>query len=69
MLFPTFAFCLFFLTLYALVWLIGDHNEWRKLIILVASWVFYGAWDWRFVLLLMASAWLNFTAAALIARS
>jgi D-alanyl-lipoteichoic acid acyltransferase DltB (MBOAT superfamily) len=69
MLFPTFAFGLFFLSLFALVWLVGDRVEWRKLIILVASWVFYGAWDWRFVPLLMASAWMNFAAGALIARS
>jgi D-alanyl-lipoteichoic acid acyltransferase DltB (MBOAT superfamily) len=68
MLFPTFAFGLFFLALYALVWGVGGRNEWRKLIILVASWVFYGAWDWRFVPLLMASALLNFAAAALIGR-
>jgi D-alanyl-lipoteichoic acid acyltransferase DltB (MBOAT superfamily) len=68
MLFPTFVFGLFFLTLYALVWAMGRRNEWRKLILLVGSWIFYGAWDWRFVLLLMASAWLNFAAAALIDR-
>ena len=69
MLFPTLVFGLFFLVLYAVVWAVGDHNEWRKLIILVGSWIFYGAWDWRFVLLLMASAWLNFTAASLIDAS
>jgi alginate O-acetyltransferase complex protein AlgI len=69
MLFPTFAFGLFFLALFALVQLVGRHNEWRKLIILVASWIFYGFWDWRFVLLLMLSAWINFLAATLIDRS
>jgi len=68
-LFPTFEFGLFFLGLFALVWVVGPHNEWRKLIILVGSWIFYGAWDWRFVLLLMLSAWINFLAAALIDRS
>lgn len=68
MLFPTLTFGLFFLALFALVWAVGAANEWRKLIILVASWMFYGAWDWRFVPLLMASAWLNFAAAALIGR-
>ncbi len=68
MLFPTLTFGLFFLALFALVWGVGAANEWRKLIILVASWIFYGAWDWRFVPLLMASALCNFTAAALIGR-
>jgi D-alanyl-lipoteichoic acid acyltransferase DltB (MBOAT superfamily) len=68
MLFPTLAFGLFFLALYAVAWGVGGRNEWRKLIILTASWVFYGAWDWRFVPLLMVSSWLNFAAAALIGR-
>jgi D-alanyl-lipoteichoic acid acyltransferase DltB (MBOAT superfamily) len=68
MLFPTLVFGLFFLALYALVWLAGSHNEWRKLILLVGSWIFYGAWDWRFVLLLMVSAGINFAAADQIAR-
>jgi alginate O-acetyltransferase complex protein AlgI len=54
-LFPTLVFGLFFLGLYVLVWAQTD-NEWRKIILLAGSWVFYGAWDWRFVALLMASA-------------
>jgi alginate O-acetyltransferase complex protein AlgI len=43
---------------FALVWSVRS-NEWRKLLLLVASWVFYGAWDWRFVPLLIASALIN----------
>jgi alginate O-acetyltransferase complex protein AlgI len=69
MLFPTLFFGLFFLALYALVWGVGRHNEWRKIILLVGSWIFYGAWDWRFVPLLMASALLNFSAAWIIGGS
>ncbi|MGC8140596.1 hypothetical protein ACP3W2_24335, partial [Salmonella enterica] len=44
----------------------SGSNEWRKLLLLVGSWVFYGAWDWRFVALLIASAIINWGAAALI---
>ena len=68
MLFPTFTFGLFFLVVFAAVWTAWS-NEWRKLLLLVASWAFYGAWDWRFVPLLIASAVMNWGAAALIARS
>jgi D-alanyl-lipoteichoic acid acyltransferase DltB (MBOAT superfamily) len=58
--FPTLTFGLFFLAIYALVWTIGARsNEWRKILLLVASWIFYGAWDWRFVALLIASAFIN----------
>ena len=68
MLFPTLTFGLFFLIVFATVWSTRS-NEWRKLLLLVASWVFYGAWDWRFVPLLIVSAVANWGVAALIARS
>ncbi|WP_380877890.1 alginate O-acetyltransferase [Sphingomonas sp. DBB INV C78] len=69
MLFPTLTFGLFFLITYAVVWGVGRANEWRKILLLLASWVFYGAWDWRFVALLILSAILNWGAAALISRT
>jgi D-alanyl-lipoteichoic acid acyltransferase DltB (MBOAT superfamily) len=60
MLFPTLDFALFFLPVLVLVWTLGQaSNEWRKIILLLASWIFYGAWDWRFVALLIASAAIN----------
>lgn len=68
MLFPTLTFGLFFLIVFPAVWA-ARSNEWRKLLLLVASWVFYGAWDWRFVPLLIGSALINWGVAALIARS
>ncbi|MES2445201.1 MAG: MBOAT family protein [Pseudomonadota bacterium] len=67
MLFPTLTFGLFFLAVFAAVWAAWS-NDWRKLLLLVASWVFYGAWDWRFVPLLIVSAVMNWGTAALIAR-
>ncbi|AGH51249.1 membrane bound O-acyl transferase, MBOAT family protein [Sphingomonas sp. MM-1] len=69
MLFPTLTFGLFFLATYAVIWGVGRANEWRKILLLLASWVFYGAWDWRFVALLIFSAFLNWGTAALIART
>ena len=69
MLFPTLDFGLFFLPVLLLVWTVGQaSNEWRKIILLLASWVFYGAWDWRFVALLIASAAINWLLAARIQR-
>src|ERR1700740_2864285 len=68
MLFPTLTFGLFFLIVFPAVWA-ARSNEWRKLLLLVASWVFYGAWDWRLVPPLIGSALINWGAAALIARS
>src|SRR4030095_16230829 len=66
MLFPTLTFGLFFLAVYSGAWLLRGSNEWRKIALLIASWIFYGWWDTRFVLLLIASAFLNWGAARLI---
>jgi alginate O-acetyltransferase complex protein AlgI len=62
MLFPTLTFGVFFLITFAVVWS-ARSNEWRKILLLVASWVFYGAWDWRFVPLLVFSALMNWAVA------
>ena len=62
MLFPTLTFGVFFLITFAVVWS-ARSNEWRKILLLVASWVFYGAWDWRFVPLLITSALMNWAVA------
>ncbi|MFD1951439.1 MBOAT family O-acyltransferase [Sphingomonas arantia] len=69
MLFPTLTFGLFFLVTFCVVWGASRSNEWRKILLLLASWVFYGAWDWRFVALLILSAVLNWGAARLISDS
>jgi alginate O-acetyltransferase complex protein AlgI len=66
MLFPTLTFGIFFLLVYGAAWLTKASNEWRKIVLLVASWIFYGWWDTRFVALLIVSAILNWSAARLI---
>jgi alginate O-acetyltransferase complex protein AlgI len=66
MLFPTLTFGLFFLAAFSIVWAASGSNEWRKILLLLASWVFYGAWDWRFVALLILSAFINWSSARII---
>ena len=52
MLFPTATFALFFLVVFPLSWLtMPTPARWRVFII-IASYVFYAAWDWRFIFLL-----------------
>ncbi|WP_419808625.1 MBOAT family O-acyltransferase [Sphingomonas sp.] len=69
MLFPTLGFGLFFLVVYAVAWSLQLSNEWRKIALLLASWFFYGAWDGRFVALLIASAVVNWALARAIVAS
>lgn len=52
MLFVEARFFFFFAAVFALVWLTRS-NEWRKRILTTASYVFYGAWDWRFLGLIL----------------
>ena len=69
MLFPTMAFALFFLFVFVTAWSLERENWRRKAFLVLASWVFYGWWDWRFVGLLIASATMNWGIAELIDRS
>jgi alginate O-acetyltransferase complex protein AlgI len=67
--FPTIEFAAFFTVVLFISWLLMPHpRAWRPFI-LVASYVFYGWIDWRWVLLLVASTLVNNFAAHLIGRS
>jgi D-alanyl-lipoteichoic acid acyltransferase DltB (MBOAT superfamily) len=69
-LFPTATFAIFFMLVLPLSWLLMPRGErWRPFII-IASYVFYSAWDWRFVFLLAASTvWNQLFAQAIHRRS
>ena len=53
--FNSFVFLLFFLVVYALHELARRSVRAQNLLLLGASWVFYAAWDWRFLGLLILS--------------
>ena len=69
MLFPTMIFGLFFLFVFITAWSLDRENGRRKAFLLLASWVFYGWWDWRFVALLIFSGTFNWAVAEWIDRS
>jgi alginate O-acetyltransferase complex protein AlgI len=69
MLFPTTAFAIFFLFVFAGNWLLAGRGRAWKAFMLVASYGFYGYWNWRFVGLLGASTVLNHAAALGVERS
>ena len=69
MIFPTIEFAAFFVVVFVLSWALMPHpRAWRPFII-VASYVFYGWIDWRWVLLLMSSTLVNTVAARVMAGS
>ena len=69
MLFPTATFAIFFMIVLPLSWLLMPRGErWRPFIV-AASFVFYSAWDWRFVFLLAVSIVWNHVFAHAIHRN
>ncbi|MBN2738934.1 MAG: MBOAT family protein [Spirochaetales bacterium] len=59
MIFPTLEFAVFFLFLFLLYWQIDHSSRWRNWLLILASFVFYAAWDYRFVPLLFLSCLAN----------
>src|SRR5262245_42604555 len=53
-LFPTIQFGIFFPVVVVGSWLLRPHPRRWKLFILVASYIFYGWWDWHYCFLLAA---------------
>lgn len=69
MLFPTIEFALFFIVVLTANWLLLPHRRQWKWFMLGASYLFYGAWDWRFLFLLVGSTVGNYLASILIHRA
>ena len=70
MLFNSFDFGLFLPIVFILYWILGRKRiQGQNLLLLGASYFFYGVWDWRFLLLILASSLVDFYAATYIAKA
>jgi alginate O-acetyltransferase complex protein AlgI len=58
-LFPTLEFAIFFALVLPATWALNRHPRAWRWLLLVASYVFYGWWDWRFLGLIGASTVVN----------
>ena len=57
MLFNSLSFALFLPVTFLVYWAVGKHNrKQQNFVLLVASYIFYGMWDWRFLSLIFASS-------------
>ena len=52
MLFNSIAFLFFLPIVFLLYWFGHKSRQWQNIIVVVASYVFYGWWDWRFLFLI-----------------
>jgi D-alanyl-lipoteichoic acid acyltransferase DltB (MBOAT superfamily) len=60
-LFNSFEFLLFLPIVFALYWFVFNKSlHWQNLLVLVASYFFYGWWSWKFMLLLAISTLLDY---------
>ncbi|OQY43766.1 MAG: membrane-bound O-acyltransferase family protein [Anaerolineaceae bacterium 4572_78] len=60
MLFNSLTFIIFFIITYTLYLLLYRKTGWQNALILIASYIFYGYWDWRFLTLIIISTLVDF---------
>jgi alginate O-acetyltransferase complex protein AlgI len=59
MLFTEFRFFVFFAIVFGIYWLLPTNQQ-RKVLLLIGSYIFYAAWNWRFLILIIASTIIDF---------
>ncbi|MBD2677421.1 MULTISPECIES: MBOAT family protein [Nostoc] len=67
MVFTEFRFLWFFLVVFCVYWGLQNNNH-RKFWLLVCSYIFYGAWDWRFLFLLLLSTVVDYVVGLMLSR-
>ena len=66
--FNSFEFLVFLPIVFVLYWFVFQKREWQNLLIVTASYVFYGWWDWRFLFLIVFTSVCSFYSGILIER-
>lgn len=67
MTFTTITFFIFFLLFFVVYWLLARGNKnLRNAFMILGGYVFYGWWDWRFLILLIFSSTIDFSSGLLI---
>ena len=66
MLFTSIEFLVFLPVVFSLYWLLRKRLQWQNLMVVAASYLFYGWWDWRFLLLIAFTTLCSFTSGLLI---
>lgn len=68
MLFNSLEFLLFLPIVFGIYWLLRDSLRWQNLFVVVASYVFYGWWDWRFLILIAFTSFCSYLSGRLLAN-
>ena len=54
---------------FLLYWFVFRERRWQNLFVIIASYVFYGWWDWRFLLLIAFTSLCSYLSGVLLERS
>lgn len=68
MLFNSIEFLLFLPITFAFYWFVFKPLKWQNLFVVTASYVFYGWWDWRFLLLIALTTLCSYMSGILIQK-
>ena len=66
--FNSFAFLFFLPAVFVLYWLVFKGQRWQNAVVVLASYVFYGWWDWRFLGLIAFTSLLSYGGGLLTER-
>lgn len=70
MLFNSLEFAIFLPSVFLIYWFIVNRNlKLQNFFLLVVSYLFYGWWDWRFLILIILSSLLDYTVGILLKRT
>ena len=60
MLFNSIDFAVFLPIVFGIYWTLNNKTNYQNLFLLISSYIFYGWWDWRFLILIFASSIVDF---------
>lgn len=69
MLFNSFEFLFFLPIVFLFYWFVFKRLKWQNLFLVIASYVFYGWWDWRFLILIALTTFFSYISGRLIVFS
>ena len=66
MLFNSFEFLVFLPIVFLLYWFVCRSRRWQNFLVVIASYIFYGWWDWRFLLLIAFTSLCSYCSGVLL---
>lgn len=68
MLFNSFDFIVFLPIVFYLYWFVAKERRWQNMLVVIASYVFYGWWNWKLVFLIAFTSVCSYVSGLLIER-